>query len=104
MRDRSRKPEIKSHKTRIPTAIGFLCVLCVLRGSISSRAAEPEVSDKEMPRFPAVEPKDALSTVRVRPGFHMELAAHEPNVVSPVAMAFDDNNRLYVVAMIIYSE
>jgi putative membrane-bound dehydrogenase-like protein len=57
-----------------------------------------------MPRFPAVEPKDAFSTMRLRPGFHVEFAAHEPNVVSPVAMAFDENNRLYVVEMIDYSE
>jgi len=36
-------------------------------------------------------------------GFKMELAAAEPNVVSPVAMAFDEDGRLYVVEMIDYS-
>ena len=57
-----------------------------------------------MPRFAAVEPKDAVATFKVRPGFHMELAASEPLVASPVAMAFDENGRLYVVEMIDYSE
>jgi len=68
------------------------------------RAAEPEVSDKDLPRLPAVEPRDAVATMRVRPGFKMEIAACEPNVVSPVAMAFDENGRLFVVEMIDYSE
>jgi putative membrane-bound dehydrogenase-like protein len=81
----------------------LLSVLCVLRGG-ASRAAEPEVSDKQMPRFPAVEPKDAVKTLRIREGFSAEIAACEPNVVSPVAMAFDENGRLFVVEMIDYSE
>src|SRR5258707_825792 len=81
----------------------FLCVLCVLRGG-ALRAAEPEVSERDLPRIPAVEPKAAIATMRVRPGFKMELAACEPNVVSPVAMAFDEDGRLYVVEMIDYSE
>ena len=34
----------------------------------------------------------------------MELAAAEPLVVSPVAMAFDEEGRLFVVEMIDYSE
>lgn len=34
----------------------------------------------------------------------MELAASEPNVMSPVAMAFDERGRLFVVEMIDYSE
>lgn len=81
----------------------LLCVLCVLCGG-ALRAAEPEVSEKDLPRIPAVEAKDAVKTLKVRPGFSVELAACEPNVVSPVAMAFDENGRLFVVEMIDYSE
>src|SRR5687768_4043732 len=82
----------------------LLCALCVSCGESLSLAAEPEVSAKDLPRLPAVEPKNALATLKLRPGFRAELAAHEPNVVSPVAAAFDEDNRLYVVEMIDYSE
>lgn len=67
-------------------------------------AADPEVTAKDLPRAPFVPPKDAVGTIRVKPGFHVELAASEPNVASPVAMAFDERGRLFVVEMIDYSE
>ncbi|MDB5320091.1 MAG: cytochrome c [Phycisphaerales bacterium] len=89
-----------------PLLLAILAALCVLRvlGGGILRAAEPEVLAKDLPRLPAVEAKDAVKTFKVRPGFAMELAASEPNVVSPVAMAFDENGRLFVVEMIDYSE
>jgi putative membrane-bound dehydrogenase-like protein len=76
-------------------------VLCASAGVL---AAEPAVSEREMPRFPAVEAREAHKTFRVRPGFRVELAASEPNVQSPVAMAWDEDERLYVVEMRDYSE
>ena len=66
--------------------------------------AQPEVTAKELPRFPAVEPAKALETFQVKKGFRLELVAAEPLVASPVTMAFDENSRLYVVEMIDYSE
>lgn len=70
----------------------------------SSFAAEPEVTTKDLPRIPATEPKNVGATFQVRPGFALELVASEPLVVSPVAMDFDENGRLFVVEMIDYSE
>jgi len=64
----------------------------------------PEVTAKDMPRFPAVEPAKAVGTFQVKQGFRLELVASEPLVNSPVTMAFDENSRLYVVEMIDYSE
>ena len=58
----------------------------------------------ELPRIPPTSPQAALKTFRVAPGFRMELVAAEPLVVDPVAMAFDENGRLYVVEMRGYSE
>ncbi|PYT06465.1 MAG: dehydrogenase, partial [Acidobacteria bacterium] len=40
---------------------------------------------------------DALKTFRIEPGFHIEKFVLEPVVVSPVAMEFDENGRIYVV-------
>jgi putative membrane-bound dehydrogenase-like protein len=44
-------------------------------------------------------PDEALKTFQVAKGFRVELVASEPNVVSPVAMAFDEDGRLYVAEM-----
>ena len=66
--------------------------------------AEPTVDPKDLPRMPAVEPADAIKTFTVKKGFKIELAAAEPLVVDPVAMAFDEQGRLFVVEMRDYSE
>ena len=66
--------------------------------------APPEVTAKDMPRFPAVEPANAAATFQVKKGFRLELVASEPLVNSPVTMAFDEQGRLFVVEMIDYSE
>jgi putative membrane-bound dehydrogenase-like protein len=67
-------------------------------------APEPTVDASALPRTPAVEPKDVLSTFQVKSGFHLELAACEPLVVDPIAMCFDENGRLFVIEMRDYSE
>src|SRR3954463_7507585 len=59
---------------------------------------------KDLPRYPAVEPKDAIATWQVKKGFHLELAANEPQVRSPIAISFDEHGRMFVCEMIDYSE
>jgi len=59
---------------------------------------------KDLPRYPAVEPKDAIATWQVKKGFHLELAAHEPQVRSPIALSYDERGRMFVCEMIDYSE
>lgn len=44
-------------------------------------------------------PEQALSAFRIAPGFEIELVAAEPLVEDPVAMAWDEFGRLYVVEM-----
>jgi putative membrane-bound dehydrogenase-like protein len=58
----------------------------------------------DLPRYPAVEPKDAIATWKVKPGFKFQLAAHEPQVRDPIAVSFDERGRMFVVEMIDYSE
>jgi putative membrane-bound dehydrogenase-like protein len=70
----------------------------------AKKSLETEDFAAELPRIPPHEPKDALSTFQVLPGFHLELAASEPNVASPVAISFDENGRLFVCEMRDYSE
>src|SRR5690349_9232646 len=44
-------------------------------------------------------PREEQGTFRLPAGFRIELVACEPNVVDPVAIAFDENGRLYVAEM-----
>ncbi|MBA3311816.1 MAG: c-type cytochrome [Planctomycetota bacterium] len=73
---------------------------------IVTAQAATEESDfsAELPRIAATEPEDALDTFAVVRPFRMELVAAEPIVADPVAMAFDENGRLYVAEMRDYSE
>src|SRR5438105_1230481 len=58
----------------------------------------------ELPRIPPTEPSAALKTFQIAPGFRIEQVAAEPLVADPVAVAFDENARLYVIEMRGYSE
>ncbi|HJQ81045.1 MAG TPA: PVC-type heme-binding CxxCH protein [Lacipirellulaceae bacterium] len=64
----------------------------------------PTASEFELPRVPPKSPQEALAAFEVSDGFRIELVAAEPLVVDPVAMAFDERGRLYVVEMRDYSE
>ncbi len=75
----------------------FLTIINLV--SASTPAGEPEITAKDLPRVSPVLPADAPETLRLRKGFHAELCASEPQIASPVAMAFDEDSRLYVVEM-----
>lgn len=66
--------------------------------------AAPARSEEPLPRVPPTAPADAIATLKVVAGFRVEQVAAEPLVVDPVAMAFDEWDRLFVVEMRDYSE
>src|SRR5690606_29253151 len=76
----------------------------LLLAQAASAQDGPEISADEFPRIAPVEPADALATFEIAPGFELSLAAHEPDVTDPIAMAFDEKGRAYVVEMVGYSE
>ncbi len=45
---------------------------------------------------PPLSPEQALAKFTVPEGFKVELVASEPQIMNPVAMAFDDRGRIYV--------
>src|SRR5260221_281465 len=49
--------------------------------SLRVLAAEPEVTDKDLPRVPPTEPNKAIATLQIKNGFRVELVAAEPLVV-----------------------
>ena len=68
----------------------LLAVLCVFVFGSSG------LSEEKRGPLP---PPEALKTFRVPAGFRVELVASEPQVASPVAIAFDEDGRLYVAEM-----
>jgi hypothetical protein len=70
----------------------------------AATGAELKVAEADLPRVPPTEPALALATLEVREGFRAELVAHEPLVMSPVAIAFDESGRMFVAEMRDYSE
>lgn len=75
-------------------AIFLLQTLCC----VSSFGGESTTSSNAVPKT-AVSAAQVLSAFRLEPGFKMELVAAEPMVSAPVAMAFDEDGRLFVVEM-----
>src|SRR4029079_14675151 len=67
-------------------------------------AGEPPLDPRDLPRVPPVETTNPLKTFQIKKGFPLEVAAAEPLVMSPIAMSFDENGRLFVVEMRDYSE
>lgn len=54
------------------------------------------------PEERALTPEDSLRAIHLSDDFHAELVAAEPEVMSPVDMAFDENGRLFVAEMLDY--
>src|ERR1051325_5398458 len=70
--------------------IAFNVVLCVFGASAQTNDANPR---------PGQPPEGWLSSFQVKKGFRLEIAASEALVSSPVAMAFDENGRLFVAEL-----
>ena len=54
---------------------------------------------RELPRIKPLDPKAALGSFRVPPGFRLEQVATEPLVTDPVSVCYDAEGRLYVAEM-----
>lgn len=73
-------------------------------GIAFSQVDELTVDETDLPRLPPLATESAVQSIVLSPGFRIELAAAEPEVVDPIAMAFDETGALYVVEMRDYSE
>jgi putative membrane-bound dehydrogenase-like protein len=61
----------------------------------NASAADPKPGQPAGP----LSPRQELATFHIPKGFRVELVACEPDVVDPVAIAFDDDGRLFVAEM-----
>src|SRR5437667_73373 len=73
---------------------GSLILLAALFLLVNGFAAEPQP-----PPPGPLSPQAELATFRIPKGFRVELVAAEPDVVDPVAIAFDEDGRLFVAEM-----
>jgi putative membrane-bound dehydrogenase-like protein len=67
--------------------LGLCLALTLLAADFNPKPIEPK------------SPKEELATFKVPKGFRVELVASEPEVVDPVAIAFDEDGRLFVAEM-----
>ncbi|WP_158265375.1 PVC-type heme-binding CxxCH protein [Blastopirellula marina] len=81
----------------VVSIIGCLLAWC------SGFAEEHNYADQLKP-VPGLSATKAQETFQLAPGFRLEMAASEPNVVDPVAMAFDADGRMFLIEMRGYSE
>lgn len=83
----------------------IILIYIFLLGLIHSSYSQGLIADiNELPKsFPTPWEK-ALGTFEIHPEFEIELVAHEPEVIDPIAMTFDNLGRMYVIEMRGYSE
>jgi putative membrane-bound dehydrogenase-like protein len=87
----SRGPIMYRRRFALTAGLGILLISW-------AAGAEDEPKPGAPPKGP-LSPREELATFRVPKGFHVELVASEPDVVDPVAMAFDEDGRLFVAEM-----
>src|ERR1041384_893712 len=59
---------------------------------------------KRNPEAYPMSAQESLKAMRLSEDFHVELFASEPEIVSPVEMAFDENGKIYVAEMLDYPD
>jgi putative membrane-bound dehydrogenase-like protein len=76
-------------------------IAVLFTGSCVSSAAQREVLDSDQDpsrqKNGPLSPDQALASFELEPEYRIELAAAEPLIRDPVAIAFDERGRLYVV-------
>jgi putative membrane-bound dehydrogenase-like protein len=80
----------------IPAAVA--AVIVSTSGGVWFLSAAPPEPTRKAPWSP----EQARAAFKVAPGLKVELVASEPQIESPVAMAFDEDGRLFVVEMLDY--
>ena len=77
--------------------LGFLATAALFSLIQPAPATDDQLASLAGP--PAKTPEEEKKTFQLPPGFQIDLVASEPQIVDPVAMAFDEAGRLFVAEM-----
>ena len=91
------------HRAPMWTVCSLALVGMSLLAAAFTEGDEPDFS-AELPSIPGKSPEESLKSIQLKPGFHAELVATEPLVRSPMAMAFDEFGRAFVVELPEYNQ
>ena len=79
-----------------------------ITSSLSAIAADPPAKKEEtFPPMPPIQPlpaADSLKTMKLKPGYHMELVMSEPAIEEPTMVAFDGDGRMFVTEFRTYMQ
>ncbi len=92
------------HRLLARRCLPLLCLLCAVsaraqNGDAANEAQPPPPADLKIPPAPVLVAEEAIKTIKVAPGYQLEIAAADPLIGNPVAMAFGPDGRLWVVEM-----
>jgi mono/diheme cytochrome c family protein/glucose/arabinose dehydrogenase len=82
-----------------PFLLASALTLSAQRGDKAGEEQPPLPEHIKAPPAPILVAEEAIKTLRVAPGFRVEIAAADPLVGDPVAMTFGPDGRLWVVEM-----
>jgi mono/diheme cytochrome c family protein len=81
------------------TLASLLLAFLLQAGDRKGETQPPLPNTFKIPPAPVLPPEEAIKTIKVAPGFRLELVASEPLVHEPICAAFDADGRLWVVEM-----
>jgi len=88
-------------KKTIPLVLIYLLLVLSISCKEKHLSKEEKLKkvDKEQKEIPVQSPEQSMDKMEIEDGFEVKLVASEPLISSPIAMAFDDSMRLWVVEM-----
>ena len=84
-----------------------VCLLCLFHNTASSQPSELPEKDQYQPKnqyFKPLPPAEAIKTIEVPKGYHLECVASEPMVQEPASFVFDEDGAIFVCEWLTYMQ
>lgn len=91
-----------SNKIEIAQVENYLPLSAIIENTPASSMEEIDYEKYAHLKKPPLHPNEALKKFKLEEGFRIEIVAHEPMVVDPIAMDIDADGRLWVIDMPTY--
>ena len=89
-------------------SLRLAATVLVLSSGLGVFAADPPAKPEEplppMPPIQSLSPEDSLKTMKLKPGYHLELVLSEPEIKEPSMVAFDGDGRMFVTEFRTYMQ